>query len=67
MSVIMVTVITRRMELFKVKFRFILSALLVALDFVVIGLGWFNAYLINFLLVVVICFVYKQDVGLLIA
>ncbi|HPT59874.1 MAG TPA: oligosaccharide flippase family protein [Fervidobacterium sp.] len=66
MSVIIVAIINQKMGLLKVKFRFILSALLVALDFVAIGLSWLNLYLINLLLVIAILLAYKQDVELLI-
>jgi len=65
-SVVMVAIINQKMGLLKVKFRFILSALLVALDFVAIGLSWLNLYLINLLLVIAILLAYKQDVELLI-
>ena len=65
-SVIIVAIINQKMGLLKVRFRFILSALLVVLDFVVIGLSWLNLYLINLLLVIAILLAYKQDVGLLI-
>jgi len=66
MSVIIVAIINQKMGLLKVKFRFVLSSLLVALDFVVIGLSWLNLYLINLLLVIAILLAYKQDVELLI-
>jgi len=65
-SVVTVAIINQKMGLLKVKFRFILSALLIALDFVVIGLSWLNLYLINLLLVIAILLAYKQDVELLI-
>ena len=65
-SVIIVAIINQKMGLLKVRFRFILSALLVVLDFVVIGLSWLNLYLINLLLVIAILLAYKQDVELLI-
>lgn len=61
MSVIMVAVITRRMGLFKVKFRFILSAVLVALDFVLMQLRLGNLYLVNMIFFASIVSMYISD------
>jgi len=49
------------MGLFKVKFRFILSAVLVALDFVLMQLRLGNLYLVNLSTIIFILFIYKDD------
>lgn len=49
------------MALLKVKFRFILSALLVILDFVVLQLQLSNLYFVSFALVLLIVLLYRRD------
>jgi len=61
MSVIIVAIINQKMGLLKVKFRFVLSALLVILDFVVLQLQLGNMYLVNFFMIIFIVFMYKND------
>ena len=60
-SVVMVAIINQKMGLLKVKFRFILSALLVILDFVVLQLRLSNLYFVNVALILLIVLLYRRD------
>jgi len=60
-SVVMVAIINQKMGLLNVKFRFVLSSLLVALDFVIMQLQLGNMYLVNFFMIIFIVFMYKKD------
>ena len=61
MSVIIVAIIDQKMGLLKVKFRFILSALLVILDFVVLQLRLSNLCFVSFAFVLLIMLLYRRD------
>jgi len=61
MSVIIVAIINQNMGLLKVKFRFILSALLVALDFVIMQLQLGNLFIVNLVFLVLILLMYTND------
>lgn len=64
-SVIMVVLITKKMKLFKIKFRFIISSILVLINFIIMYMNWLNLYLTSFLFVIIIFLMYIQDIKLL--
>jgi O-antigen/teichoic acid export membrane protein len=64
-SVIMVVIITQKMNLFKIKTRFIISSILVIIDFIIMEFNLMNLYLTNFLFIIGILLIYHEDVRLL--
>lgn len=64
-SVIIVVLITQKMKLFKIKFRFIISSILVLINFIIMYMNWLNLYLTSFLFVIIIFLMYIQDIKLL--
>ncbi len=61
LSVITVAITDQKMGLLKVKFRFILSVLLVALDFVIMQLQLGNLFIVNLVFLVLILLMYTND------
>lgn len=64
-SVIIVVLITQKMKLFKIKFRFIISSILVFLNIIIMQLKLYNIYLTSFLFLVIIILMYHKDIKLL--
>jgi len=64
-SVIIVVLITQKMKLFKIKFRFIVSSVLVFLNVIIMQLKLYNIYVTSFLFLVIIILMYLKDIKLL--
>jgi len=64
-SVIMVAIITQKMNLFKIKTRFLIPSILVVIDFIIMEFNLMNLYLTNFLFIIGILLIYHEDVRLL--
>jgi len=64
-SVIMVAIITQKMNLFKIKTRFLIPSILVVIDFIIMEFNLMNLYLTNFLFIIGILLIYHEDVKLL--
>lgn len=64
-SVIIVAIITQKMNLFKIKTRFVISSVLIVIDFIIMEFNLMNLYLTNFLFIIGILLIYHADVKLL--
>lgn len=64
-SVIIVVLITQKMKLFKIKFRFIASSVLVFLNVIIMQLKLYNIYVTSFVFLVIIILMYLKDIKLL--
>jgi len=64
-SVIIVVLITQKMKLFKIKFRFIIVSIFVVVDLIIFQNNIFNIYIVNLILIFFTIIMYINEVKIL--
>ncbi len=64
-SVIIVVLITQKMKLFKIKFRFIIVSIFVVVDLIIFQNSIFNIYIVNLILIFFTIIMYINEVKIL--
>lgn len=64
-SVVVAVIVTQKMGLFRITKRFVMSSILIVIDILAMQFDTVNMYIANLILVIVIFFIYREDVKMI--